>query len=75
MQKESQKFSNSECLEGMSSISSLIYAMEHPELGNDRKILSVLVDAEKKKSTPKTKKPAAKKPSSKKTNTAKRGKI
>ena len=31
--------------------------------------------AEKKKSTPKTKKTAAKKPSSKKTNTAKRGKI
>ncbi len=50
MQKEDQKFLNSEWMEGMPSISSLIYAMEHPELGNDRRILSVWVDADKKKS-------------------------
>ena len=50
MQKEIQKFSNSEIMEGMSSISSLIDAMEHSELQNDRRILRVMIDAAKKRS-------------------------
>lgn len=46
MIKESEKFSNSSIFEGMSSISALIKAIE---LGkNDRKILNIIIDSEKK---------------------------
>ena len=50
MLKEEQKFANSELLEGMSSISSLIKACENENGHNDRRILRVLVDENKKKS-------------------------
>ena len=46
MIKESEKFSESSILEGMSSISALIKAIE---LGkNDRKILNIIIDSDKK---------------------------
>ena len=50
MQKENQKFSDSELLEGMPSISALIDACEHPEWKNDRRILRVMIDIDKKRS-------------------------
>ena len=46
MIKESEKFSNSSAFEGMSSISALIKAIESGK--NDRKILNIIVDSEKK---------------------------
>ena len=46
MIKESEKFSNSSVFEGMSSISALIKAIESGK--NDRKILNIIVDSEKK---------------------------
>ena len=50
MQKEVEKFSDSDMMEGMSSISALLYAMEHPDSQNDRRILEVLIDVSKKRS-------------------------
>lgn len=50
IKKEEEKFVCSEILEGMSSISALIRAMEAPERYNDRRILEVLIDQSKKKS-------------------------
>ena len=50
IKKEEEKFINSELLEGMSSISALIRAMECEALHNDRRILEILVDEAKKKS-------------------------
>lgn len=46
MQKENQKFIDSEILEGMTSISALLNAEEH----NDRTIIKVWIDREKRKS-------------------------
>ena len=46
MIKESEKFSNSSIFEGMSSISALIKAIESGK--NDRKILNIIVDSEKR---------------------------
>lgn len=50
MLKEEEKFGNSEILEGMSSISSLIRAIEAKDSLNDRRILRVWIDDAKKKS-------------------------
>ena len=48
--KESEKFSNSELFEGMSSISALIKAIDNADSLNDRKILRILIDKTKKDS-------------------------
>ena len=48
--KESEKFSNSELFEGMSSISALIKAIDCSNSLNDRKILRILIDKTKKDS-------------------------
>lgn len=48
--KESEKFLDSELLEGMSSISALIKAIEHKSKINNRKILKIMIDENKKKS-------------------------
>lgn len=48
MQKETEKLNNSDIMEGMSSISAVIKAMENNT--SDRKILTVYVDIDKKKS-------------------------
>ena len=50
MIKEVEKFGNSEIFEGMPSISALIKAQEAQESYNDRRILHVMIDKEKKKS-------------------------
>ncbi len=50
MLKEEEKFGDSELLEGMSSISALIKAMEATDSHNNRRILQVLIDETKKKS-------------------------
>lgn len=48
--KETEKFYDSELLEGMSSISALIKAMERDSSSNNRKILKILIDENKKRS-------------------------
>ena len=48
--KESEKFSNSELFEGMSSISALIKAIDSTYPSNDRKILRILIDKTKRDS-------------------------
>lgn len=50
MQKEYQKFADSEILEGMSSISALLQAMQLEDHPNDRRIRCVMVDITKKRS-------------------------
>lgn len=45
--KETEKFFDSECLEGMSSISALIKAIEKKSCANNRKILKILIDENK----------------------------
>ncbi len=48
--KEAEKFFDSEILEGMSSISALIKAIERKSITNNRKILKILIDESKKRS-------------------------
>ena len=48
--KETEKFYDSELLEGMSSISALIKAIERDSSANNRKILKILIDENKKRS-------------------------
>lgn len=50
LKKEEEKFADSEILEGMSSISALIKAMEATDPHNDRRILQIFVDQAKRKS-------------------------
>lgn len=50
LKKEAEKFKNSELMEGMSSISAVIKAMESPNISNDRKVIRILIDLSKKKS-------------------------
>ena len=44
MQKEEEKFRSSDILEGMSSISALLHAMDGSCPANDRRILKILID-------------------------------
>ena len=48
--KETEKFFDSELLEGMSSISALIKAIEQKSNINNRKILKILIDKKKRSS-------------------------
>ena len=48
MQKETSKFNDSDIMEGMSSISAVIKAIENK--CSDRRVISVYVDIEKKRS-------------------------
>lgn len=50
MKKETEKFFDSDILEGMPSISALIHAQEAEDLHNDRKIIEILIDNTKMKS-------------------------